>query len=328
MEEILELVDRLIKGEDQAATRLISLLADGSPLSPQIVKLIYPRCGKAYVIGITGSPGVGKSSLVDKLISVVRSDNLTVGVIAIDTTSPFTGGALLGDRIRMQRHTVDEGVLIRSLATRGSLGGLSHVTQEAIWILDALGKDMIVVETVGIGQTEIEIAQSADTTVLMVMPGSGDQVQTLKAGVMEIGDIFVVNKSDHGEADKTAIEIENMLRLSPCGGQWKPPVLKTQALSGEGVSELWAAIKEHRSFLLRDGRLDKHRRERLEAEIVKIVTEQIRSDVLRRISQGEELFQLVDKIYRNETDPYTAASVLLGKVGRNGNRWASHSEAV
>ena len=310
----MELVDRLFKGDDRAASRVISLFADRSPLTSEIVRLVYPHCGNAYVIGIAGPPGVGKSSVVDKLISTIRRENLTVGVIAIDATSPFTGGALLGDRIRMQSHTADDGVLIRSLATRGHLGGLAQATQEAIWTLDALGKDLILVETVGIGQTEVEIAQTADTCVLVVMPGSGDQIQSLKAGIMEIGDIFVVNKSDYKEADRTALEIENMLGLSPDAGQWKPPVLKTQALSGEGISELWSAIKEHRSFLLQDDRLNKRRRELIRAEIVEILTEQIRSNVLKQASQREELPQLVDKIERKEIDPYTAASLLLEKL--------------
>jgi LAO/AO transport system kinase len=290
------------------------MLADRSPLTPQIVRLIYPHCGNAYVIGIAGPPGVGKSSLLDKLIFIIRRENLTAGVIAIDATSPFTGGALLGDRLRMQRHTADEGVLIYSLATRGHLGGLAQATQEAIWTLGALGKDIILIETVGIGQIEVEIAQIADTTVLVMMPGAGDQIQTLKAGIIEVSDIFVVNKSDHKEADKTALEIENMLKLNLDEGEWKPPVIKTQALSGEGISELWFAIKEHRSFLLQDERLSKRRRERIKAEIVEILTEQIRSKVLKHASQREELSQLVDKIDRKEMDPYTAASLLLEKL--------------
>ena len=308
-----ELVGRMLKGDRRATARLITLVENDEEKAREIVKKIYKYTGRAYIIGITGPPGSGKSTLLDKLIKQARSEGLIVGVIAIDPTSPFTGGALLGDRIRMQRHSTDPGVFIRSMATRGSLGGLAKATNDAIKVLDAYGCDVIFVETVGVGQIEVDIVKTADTVVLVTVPGLGDDIQAIKAGLMEIADIFVINKADKEGADATFFELELMLDLEKEKWEergWKPPIVKTIATSTKGIQELWGAIKKHRKFLEESGGIERKRRFRAEEEVKTIVSD----SVARRISErlrDKELSKLIDKIVKREIDPYSAAEVVL-----------------
>jgi len=249
-----QLVAELLEGNRRAAARLISLVENDDPGKRELLKDIYPRTANAYVIGVTGAPGSGKSSLVDWLLKQLRKDGLTVGAIAVDPTSPFSGGAILGDRIRMQDHALDQDIFIRSMGTRGSLGGLSRATREAIQVLDAFGKDIILIETVGVGQSEVDIVKTADTTIVVLTPASGDSLQTIKAGIMEIADVFAVNKSDLPGADRMVTEINMMLDMKK-NAAWRPPVIPTVSVKNEGIEELWRALQEHRQHIEKSGRL-------------------------------------------------------------------------
>jgi len=313
---INELIERMLKGDKRATARLITLVENDEEKAREIVKKIYSNTGRAYIIGITGPPGSGKSTLVDKLIKKARDEGNIVGVIAIDPTSPFTGGALLGDRIRMQRHSTDPGVFIRSMATRGSLGGLAKATNDAIKILDAYGCDIIFVETVGVGQIEVDIVKTADTVVLVTVPGLGDDIQAIKAGLMEIADIFVVNKADKEGAEATMFELELMLDLEKDKWQksgWRPPVVSTIAFTNKGVDELWGAINEHMEFLLNSGKIEEKRKFRVREEIKAIVSSKIARKIGEKMGE-DDIAVLIEMIAKREIDPYSAADLVLEKA--------------
>jgi len=304
----------LLQGDRRALARLISMVENDDPAKTEILKKIYPHTGNAFVVGITGAPGTGKSSLVDHLLGLIRRQSLAVGVIAVDPSSPFSGGAILGDRIRMQDHVMDDGIYIRSMGSRGALGGLSRTTREAVKIVDAFGKDIIFIETVGVGQSEIDVVKYADTTVLVLTPAAGDSVQTIKAGVMEIADIFVVNKADLPGKDRTVTELEAMLDLSP-GGDWRPPIISTNSLEGEGVRELWDEISQHRLYLEESGQLQKIRKQRARQEFVDQLEYLVKSEVWNRIQARVSVEDLVEDLLNRRTDPYTLAHELLHKIG-------------
>ncbi|BAA29346.1 methylmalonyl Co-A mutase-associated GTPase MeaB [Pyrococcus horikoshii] len=314
MQPIDELIERLKKGDRRAVAKLITLVENDESKAKVIIKKIYPLTGNAHIVGITGPPGAGKSTLLDKLIKEARREGLIVGVIAVDPTSPFTGGALLGDRIRMQRHSTDPGVFIRSMATRGSLGGLSKATNDAIKILDAYGCDVIFVETVGVGQIEVDIVKTADTVVLVTIPGLGDDVQTIKAGLMEIADIFVVNKADREGADITYFELTLALDLEKEKWEkigWKPPIIETVGTTGKGVKELWEKIKEHKKFLEESGKLAEKRRTRIEEEVKTIIAGIVAKKVEASLSEFEDIISMV---LNKDLDPYSAADLVLEKI--------------
>lgn len=310
-----DLVKRALDGERPAIARLISLVEDGGADLGRVMETIYPRTGDAYSIGITGAPGAGKSTLTEQLVGRARRDDLKVGVLAVDPSSPFSGGALLGDRVRMQSHATDPDVFIRSMATRGHLGGISLATPEAMRVLDAIGKEIIIIETVGVGQAEVEITDACDTTVVVVNPGWGDAVQAAKAGLMEIADIFVVNKADRPGARDAVRELRQMLDMSDA--EWKPPVVETIATKSEGITELWHAIGEHRGYQETNGLLDARRRRRIEREIREIVAERYRTRV--EAEAAEFLVTLSEDVIARRIDPYAAADrltdILHSKTG-------------
>ena len=280
-----------------------------------IGRLSYPRGGTAYTVGLTGAPGAGKSTLTSSIIGHLRRQQLEVAVLAIDPSSPFTGGAILGDRVRMQDHATDEGVFIRSMATRGHLGGLSLAAPEAIRLLDAIGRLWVLVETVGVGQVEVEIAGKADTTVVVVNPGWGDSVQANKAGLMEIADIFVINKADRKGVDETRRDLEQMLDLSDIpDGEWRPPIVSTIGSTGEGVPALWDKVHEHRDFITASGELDRRRRFRLREELREIVARRLEQRA-REICTGDRWDALTDGVVGRTVDPWTAADEMLKSVG-------------
>ena len=292
--------------------RAISLVEDETAEGAALIAQIYPLTGRAYLIGVTGPPGSGKSTLVDRLIAEIRRAGLTVGVIAVDPTSPFTGGAILGDRVRMNAHAGDAGVFIRSMATRGHLGGLARSTSDAALILDAAGKDIIIIETVGVGQDEVDIVRTADISIVLLVPGSGDDVQAIKAGIMEIADIFVVNKADREGADRVVQAIAANLSLQTFApGEWKPPILKTEATAGTGIDALWAEIGRYREHSA-DKRTVRHRA-RQEARLRDLLAHRFLQHVGATLPAGE-FERLVDGIARREIDPYTAAADIMEKV--------------
>ncbi len=304
----MEIVEKIINGDRRIAAKLITLAENDFIHAQNILKELYNYTGNALVIGITGPSGAGKSTITDKLTKSLRKQGKTVGIIAIDPTSPFTGGALLGDRIRMQDLSTDQGVFIRSMGTRGHLGGLSQTTQAAVKILDALGKDIIFIETVGVGQTEVDIVKVADTVVLITMPGMGDDIQIIKAGIMEIGDIFVVNKADKEGCERLFTEIEMMLDLNQ-NGRWRPPVLKTIATNGIGIQELWQEINHHIEYIKESGELEKRRRESVKKEIFDLIQEKWKEILSNSISNGF-LDEIVTKVVKRDEDPYTAVKKL------------------
>jgi LAO/AO transport system kinase len=306
----MELVRRLLKGDKRACARLITLVENEAPEAKKALKMLYPHTGRAHVIGVTGPPGAGKSSLVDKLTQYYRDHQKTVGIIAIDPSSPFTGGALLGDRIRMQDRATDPGVFIRSMGTRGHMGGLALATKDAIKILDAFGKDIIIVETVGTGQDEVDIIKAADTIVVVTMPSLGDDIQAIKAGILEIGDIFAVNKSDLDYADKAVIELEMMLDVNT-GKRWRSPVMKTVANMGEGINELAEAIQSHMEYLKEEGLFEEKRRMKVEMELLEVLNQYIIREILEEARKTSHFDVLVSRIVQREMDCYTAAEELL-----------------
>jgi LAO/AO transport system kinase len=308
-----QLVAELLQGNRRAAARLISQVENDDPQKLDLLKEIYPHTGKAYVVGITGAPGSGKSSLVDCLLQQMRREGLSVGVIAVDPTSPFSGGAILGDRIRMQDHALDPGIFIRSMGTRGSLGGLSRATREAIQVLDAFGKDIVLVETVGVGQSEVDIVRTADSTLVVLTPAGGDSVQTIKAGIMEIADIFVINKADLPGAERTATEINAMLDMKS-DIPWRPPVMPTVSTRNEGIDELWSSLSRHRSHMKESGRLLEVRRQRVRRELTEQVEYLVKNQIWDQVKETIELDDLVEKIVRRRQDPYSAAHELLEEI--------------
>ena len=307
------LAERLLNGEKRALARAITLIESDDPAGWDLVREVYPRTGKARIVGFTGPPGVGKSTLIGALTGELRKADREVAVLSIDPSSPFTRGALLGDRIRLTEHFLDPGVFIRSMASRGALGGLSEAALQVALIMDAAGKDDVLIETVGVGQAEIDIVDHADTIVLALMPGSGDSIQALKAGVMEIPDVIVVNKADHPMTDTMVREVRGVLALSQDPEGWKVPILRTEAARGEGVDELAAKIDEHRQFIEQQGTLAERRARNLRSEVLGIATSRMRRRLERTVSEDPATAELLDRVVRRELDPATAASELLEK---------------
>jgi LAO/AO transport system kinase len=305
-----DLAERLLAGEKRALARAITLVENDDPEGWALVREVYPRTGRAAVIGFTGPPGVGKSTLIGRLIEHARAEEREVAVLSIDPSSPFTKGALLGDRIRLSDHFLDPGVFIRSMASRGSLGGLSEATLQAALLMDASGRDEVFLETVGVGQAEVDIIDHADTVVLVLMPGSGDSIQALKAGVMEIPDVIVVNKSDHPLTDTMVREIRGVLSLGP-EQEWKVPIVKTEAGRGEGVDELAAAMAEHRRFIAREGILEERRRRNLMNEVMELATVHLRRRLEESVREDDSVRDLLDEVAARRLDPASAAARLL-----------------
>ncbi len=304
------MIARALEGERRSVARLISIVEDGGTELGAVMKALYPHTGNSYSVGITGAPGAGKSTLTERVVARARRDGHKVGVLAIDPSSPFSGGALLGDRVRMQSHAVDPEVFIRSMATRGHLGGISLATPEAVRVLEAAGKDIVVIETVGVGQAEVEITDACDTTLVVVNPGWGDAVQAAKAGLMEIADVFVVNKADRTGTKDAVRELKQMLELSEA--PWKPEVVETIATKGDGIDELWAAIEKHRAWQEEKGLLEARRRRRVEREIREIVAERYRHRV--ESEAADLLAQLTDDVTARKLDPYAAAEKLMDSL--------------
>jgi LAO/AO transport system kinase len=305
-------------GDKRALARAISLVENSDPLAYELVRDIYPETGQAYAIGITGPPGVGKSSLISALVRQIRKEERTIGVISVDPSSPFTQGALLGDRIRLSDHFLDPGVFIRSMGTRGHLGGLAEATLQALLVLDASGKEVVFLETVGAGQSEVEVIGIADTVVLVLMPGSGDSVQALKAGIMEIPDVIAVNKMDHPAAKTMVNEVRSILSLDR-DRSWKPPIVLTDATRGENVAELWTKIEEHRSYLESEGRLEERRRKNLAGEVFAVASGRAKAQLERAVADDPELRRLLDEVQRRELDPLTAVKEIMEKVFKFGD---------
>jgi LAO/AO transport system kinase len=305
------LAERLLSGEKRALARAITLIESDDPAGWELVREVYPRTGNARIIGFTGPPGVGKSTLIGALTAELRKTEREVAVLSIDPSSPFTRGALLGDRIRLTEHFLDPGVFIRSMASRGALGGLSEAALQVALIMDAAGKDDVLIETVGVGQAEIDIVDHADTIVLALMPGSGDSIQALKAGVMEIPDVIVVNKADHPMTDTMVREVRGVLALSQDPEGWKVPILRTEAVRGEGVEELAVQIDAHRRFIEEQGTLAERRARNLRSEVLGIAASRMRRRLEQTVSEDPATAELLDRVVRRELDPATAASELL-----------------
>ena len=308
----MSLAERILQGEIRAAARLMRDIDDGIPSAIDELKTLYPHTGRAFIIGITGPPGAGKSTLTDKLIEAYRRQGLTVAVVAIDPTSPFSGGAILGDRIRMNRHATDDGVFIRSLGTRGHLGGLSLSTADIVSVFDAMGWQVIIVETVGVGQDEVEIVRTAHTSLVVMVPGLGDDIQAIKAGILEIGDIFVVNKADRPDSDRAVRDLETMIEMNHSAeGGWPPPVVKTVASRYDGIELLVEKIAAHREFLVRSGRLRHFEENKSALRFTELLKERLFRQVHERISSGDQLPLMIRAIAHRELDPYTAVEEIL-----------------
>ncbi|HXF30726.1 MAG TPA: methylmalonyl Co-A mutase-associated GTPase MeaB [Solirubrobacterales bacterium] len=305
------LAERLVAGDKRALARAITLIESDDPAGWDLVREVYPRTGKARIIGFTGPPGVGKSTLIGALTGEMRKADREVAVLSIDPSSPFTRGALLGDRIRLSEHFLDPGVFIRSMASRGALGGLSEAALQVALVMDAAGKDDVLIETVGVGQAEIDIVDHADTIILALMPGSGDSIQALKAGVMEIPDIIVVNKADHPMTDTMVREVRGVLALSHEPGRWQVPILRTEAARGEGVAELAVQIDEHRAFIEEQGTLAERRARNLRSEVIGIATSRMRRQLEAWAAEDPGTAELLEQVVRRELDPATAAGKLL-----------------
>lgn len=314
------LIDRMLAGDRLALARLITQVENRSASVARIMRRVHAHTGRAYVLGITGPPGAGKSTLADRLIGLLRAEGASVGIVAVDPSSPFTGGAVLGDRIRMQSHTLDSEVFIRSMATRGSLGGLARATSDVIKLLDAFGKQWVLIETVGVGQTELDIVNQADTTVVVLVPESGDAVQTMKAGLLEVADVFAVNKADREGAGTLVAELRFMTHLhrsspqAPKDIDWEIPVLATEAQNGVGVAEVLAEIRRHRQALEASGALEARRQARRRAELEAILTEEFTQQVARRLRADGDLSAAFEEVARGRRDPYSAVQEILASL--------------
>jgi LAO/AO transport system kinase len=307
------LSERVLAGDARAVARAISLIEDEAPAGAELIRRIFARTGRAYLIGVTGPPGAGKSTLVDRMTAGLRKEGRTVGIVAVDPTSPYTGGAILGDRVRMQAHARDEGVFIRSMATRGHLGGLARATGEVAFVFDAAGRDVVIIETVGVGQDEVDIVRTADLSIVTIVPGSGDEVQALKAGIMEIADIFVVNKSDREGADRTVNSIEAMLSLHTFAeGEWRPPIVKTEATTGRGVPELLETIEKFRQHTAETQ--GSRRRARAEWRLRELLGHRFLQHVEANVLRPDEFSEVLDRIAARETDPYSAVDAIFSRA--------------
>jgi LAO/AO transport system kinase len=312
-------------GDKRALARAVTLVENSEPLAYEVVKELYPETGRAYGVGITGPPGVGKSTLIGALVRHVREQERSVGVISVDPSSPFSKGALLGDRIRLADHFLDPEVFIRSMGTRGHQGGLSEATLQAMLVLDAAGKDLVFLETVGAGQGEVEVITIADTVVLVLMPGSGDSIQALKAGIMEIPDVIAINKMDHPAAKTMLNEVRSVLSLDK-ESAWRPPIVLTEAARGENVPELWAKIEEHRVFLEEEGRLEEQRRRNLAGEVFAVASARAKSHLEEAVAEDPELRRLLDEVQERQLDPLSAVREIMRKVFKVGGSDGTDTE--
>jgi LAO/AO transport system kinase len=313
LKNIEKLARDALKGDKRSVARLLTVVENGLPEARDAIAILYPETGRAHIIGITGSPGVGKSTLIEKMIREMRKRGKTVGVVAVDPTSPFSGGAFLGDRVRMQSLSTDEGVFIRSMATRGSLGGIARATNDAVKVLDASGMDFIIVETVGAGQSEVEVMRITETVVVMLSPGAGDDIQTLKAGMMEIGDVFVVNKADLENAQRVVVDVKSTLSMKMPEEGWRTPVVKTVATTGDGVDELLETIIRHREHLNSSGASEQRKR-RVEDEVVSAIREKAADYVIESLRGSNQLAETIERVMNLEKDPYTAVDELLSTL--------------
>jgi LAO/AO transport system kinase len=313
---IQELVQRIRAGELRALARAISTVEDRTPESTELLKALFPYSGNAVLLGLTGSPGAGKSTLVDQVAREYRKQGKTIGIVAVDPTSPFSGGAILGDRIRMQSHYADKGIYIRSMATRGSLGGLASTTADVATVLDASGRDLVMIETVGVGQDEVDIVRLADVTIVVLVPGMGDDVQTIKAGIMEIADIFVINKSDRDGAERVEREVRAMQSLAARNDNWTPPIVKTVASEGTGITELLAAIEKYREHLQRSGRAQARRIENWRGRIAEMLRDALFQRVLSYYLSEGEANRFAAEVAEHKRDPYSLVEKIVDELGK------------
>ena len=307
--------ERILNGDILAAARLMRDIDDRMPEATEVLKELYPKTGRAYIIGVTGAPGSGKSTLVDRMVEVFRKEGKSVGVVAVDPTSPFTGGAILGDRVRMQRHATDDGVFIRSLATRGCLGGLTRSTQDIVNVMDAMGKDIIIVETVGVGQDEVDIVNLAHTSVVVLVPGMGDEIQAIKAGIIEIGEIFVINKSDREGTDKTEYELRLVLEMGKKREDgWEPPIFRTEAILGKGVVEVVSGMVRHHHVLMQTRAMERKLKERAKVTFLQILQSEVMGRFTQQMEEEGQWEKIVGDLMERRTDPYSLAQHMMGSA--------------